>query len=80
MEEIVGFNKGDTVELTNMIDSDGGFYERGEHNPTKTEGVITGEDNAHVGRLLVNWANGKSNSYLPKNLKLQVDVDPLNFV
>jgi hypothetical protein len=64
------FNEGDTVELTNMIDSDSGMYERGEHNPTKTEGVIYGEDNAHEGRLLVNWSNGKSNSYLPKNLKL----------
>lgn len=70
MIEIAGFNEGDTVKLTNRIDFDGNFYEEGEQNPTGIEGVVYGEDNAHDGRLLVKWDNGKSNSYLPKNLKL----------
>jgi len=69
MEEIGGFNEGDTVFLDNLINKFGGTYREGDHNPMNTPGVIYGEDNAYDGRLLVKWSNGKSNTYLASNLR-----------
>jgi hypothetical protein len=68
MEEVIGFNEGDNVVLINIVDSDGGEYDA-LGNPLNTVGVICGEDSDYTGRILVNWSNGESNSYIPSNLK-----------
>ena len=60
---------GKWVKLSNLVDSDGGFYDEGPENPFNVAGIIVSFDCDHPERVCVTWLNGYKNSYLVNNLK-----------